>query len=119
MLGLSICFIKVYWRGPIFAWFIPTSHGANLLFRTMASKVAKDALRRISKEIPDLSGAQLGFIEACLDDCFEVGKAWDDIPVLIDEAQTPEDSRRQPSQADLAKLGQAKAKQPKAVGSKS
>ena len=55
----------------------------------MTSKVAQDALRRIANEIPDLEPDQLNFIGECLEDCFAVGKAWDDIPILIDEAQAP------------------------------
>ena len=80
----------------------------------MASKVAKDALRRISREIPSLSKPQLAFIEACLDDCFEVGKAWDDIPILINEAKAPRETKTQKGGAKAFK-----GKQPKAAGSKS
>lgn len=84
----------------------------------MASKVAKDALRRISKEIPELSAQQLALIEACLDDCFEVGKAWDSIPILINEAQPPKGTSKE-SKAHAANAKASSAKQPKAAGSKS
>ena len=55
----------------------------------MSTKVAQDALRRIANEIPELNQDQLAFIEDCLEDCFAVGQAWDDIPILIHEAKAP------------------------------
>ena len=65
----------------------------------MTSKVAQDALRRIANEIPDLEPDQLNFIGECLDDCFAVGKAWDDIPILIDEAEAPRTLKKPKSAA--------------------
>ena len=41
------------------------------------------SLKRISKELPNLSKKELELVENCLEDCFETGRTWDSIPILV------------------------------------
>ena len=51
--------------------------------------VAKSLLR-ISKELPNLSKDELKLVEGCLEDCFEIGRTWDSVPILVHEAKGPQ-----------------------------
>ncbi len=53
------------------------------------------SLEQISKELPDIGKDELQLVERCLEDCFETGRTWDSIPILVHEAEvsTP-DTRR-------------------------
>lgn len=47
------------------------------------------SLNRISERFPELSEEELAFFEECLEDCFEIGRTWDSIPILVQEAKPP------------------------------
>ncbi len=47
------------------------------------------SLNRITERYPDLSEDDLAFFEECLEDCFEIGRTWDAIPILVKEAEPP------------------------------
>ena len=61
-------------------------------------KVVKNSLERIAQTLPDLSHEELLVVEQCLEDCFELGRAWDSIPILVKEAKAPTmiDQRKRP-----------------------
>ncbi len=59
------------------------------------------SLNRITERFPDLSEDEVAFFEECLEDCFEIGRTWDTIPILVKEAEPPapvqnEKPRRKP-----------------------
>ena len=47
------------------------------------------SLNRIAERFPELSEEELAFFEECLEDCFEIGRTWDTIPILVQEAKPP------------------------------
>ena len=55
--------------------------------------VAK-SLIRISEELPNLGKEELKLVEKCLEDCFETGRTWDSIPILVQEAEVPTHNTR-------------------------
>ena len=52
------------------------------------------SLEQISKELPDLGKDELQLVERCLEDCFETGRTWDSIPILLHEAEVPTHNTR-------------------------
>ncbi len=48
------------------------------------------SLVRISEELPNLGKEELKLVEKCLEDCFETGRTWDSIPILVHEANAPQ-----------------------------
>ena len=55
----------------------------------MPTDAVEKSLERISRELPDLSKKDLKLVEQCLEDCFETGRTWDSIPILVHEAKAP------------------------------
>ncbi len=55
----------------------------------MTVKVISASLKRIANELPDLNEAELLVIGKGLQACFELGRAWDEIPILVEEAKAP------------------------------
>ncbi len=47
------------------------------------------SLNRITERFPGLSEDEVAFFEECLEDCFEIGRTWDAIPILVKEAEPP------------------------------
>jgi hypothetical protein len=61
-------------------------------------KIVKNSLERIAQTLPDLSHEEWLVVEECLEECFELGRAWDTIPILVKEAKPPPvvEERKQP-----------------------
>ncbi len=51
--------------------------------------VTKRSLAGIAKRMPTLSQDELAFLQDCLNECFEIGRTWDSVPMLVKEARPP------------------------------
>ena len=51
--------------------------------------VTKRSLAGIARRIPMLSQDELAFLQDCLSECFEIGRTWDTVPILVEEALPP------------------------------
>lgn len=51
--------------------------------------VTKRSLAGIARRMPTLSEEELAFLQDCLNECFEIGRTWDSVPILVQEARPP------------------------------